>query len=204
MQINNMAIIIFDPAKPATERGCREKDRQKEEEEGECTLREVRPRFRDPRPHTPQVLWHCLYECARRTQTHRISVWLSMSPGAEPIGRDKAGLIASSSASQREAFFYLNHCLRAALHITSISDSGPTWHLPFVFLSISVSTSSILSLWPTPSVHHGPYHQQEPLPLPLRWKLASQSAPALTVFCFFPVVMCSARCASSSLTTKSH
>lgn len=82
-----------------------EKERQKEEEEeGECTLREVRPRFRDPHPHTPQVLWHCLYERARRTQTHRISVWVSMSPGAEPIGRDKAGLIALSSASQREAF----------------------------------------------------------------------------------------------------
>lgn len=29
--------------------------------------------------------------------------------------------------------FYLNRCLCAALHITSISDSGSTWHLPFVF-----------------------------------------------------------------------
>lgn len=37
----------------------------------------------------------------------------------------------------------------------------------FCFLSISVSPSSfILSLWPTPSVHHGPHQQQDPLPLP--------------------------------------
>ncbi|KAI9549025.1 hypothetical protein NQZ68_003560 [Dissostichus eleginoides] len=83
---------------PATERGRREKERQKEEEEeGECTLREVRPRFRDPpSTHTP---------------AHR---------------RRQSGLIGLSSASQREAFFYLNRCLSAALHITSISDSGPT------------------------------------------------------------------------------
>ena len=59
-----MALILFNAAKSATELGRSENGRQREEEEeveeeeeeGECTLREVRPRFREPQPHTPQVL----------------------------------------------------------------------------------------------------------------------------------------------------
>lgn len=63
-----------------------------------------------------------------------------MSPGAEPIGGDKERLIALSSASQREAFSTWT-VASAALHILSISSSGPTWHLPFVSLSVSFSFS---------------------------------------------------------------
>lgn len=56
-----------------------------------------------------------------------------MSLGAEPIGRYKVGLIALSSASQREAFF-LPEPLPVCLAMHNIyRNSGPTWHLPFVF-----------------------------------------------------------------------
>lgn len=98
--------------------------------DGGGTLREVRPCFVNPHPQTPQVLWHWLYECACRIQTHQLSVWLSMSPEAEPISWDKAELIVLSSASQRESFFTWTR-LCTMLHITSISDYGPTWYLFF-------------------------------------------------------------------------
>lgn len=198
IRINNMALIRLNPA---TELRRREKERQKEEEEeeGECTLREVRPRFRDPRPHTPQVLWHCLYERARRTQTHRISVWLSMSPGAEPIGRDKAGLIALSSASQREGFStWTTACApRCTSHLSATLDPRDICLLFFVHLCP-----------PLPFFLSGPRRlstvaqQQDPPPphfLPPPWKQSTSTGR----FLFLPVVMCSARCASSSLATKS-
>lgn len=97
-------------------------------------------------PYTPQVLCHCLAERAHRTQTQRISVWLSMSPGAEPIGGDKEGLIALSSASQREAFSTWT-VASAALHIPSISSSGPRLHLPCVSLYLCFSLSLPPSLF---------------------------------------------------------
>lgn len=161
-------------------------------------MREGRPRLTDPHPHTPQVLWRCFSECAQRTQTHRISVW----PWAEPIGRDKAGLIALSSASQREAFStWTTDCvLCCASHLSA--NLNPR-DLCLLFLSISVSLSPILSLWPTPSVHHRPHQQQDSLPPLSVAETSSLVCTSTDYFLFLPVVMCSARCASSPA-TKSH
>lgn len=71
---------------------------------------------------------------ARTTQTHRISVSLSMSPGAEPIGARQSVADCVVICITKGSLFYLLCFLCARLHITSISDSGPMWHLPFVFL----------------------------------------------------------------------
>lgn len=178
-----------------------EKERQKEEEEeGECTLREVRPRFRDPHPHTPQVLWHCLYERARRTQTHRISVWVSMSPGAEPIGRDKAGLIALSSASQREAFStwtaactprYPSH-LSATLHPRDIC-------LLFFFVHLCLPLCHSFSLAHTVCPPQTISTAGSPPP-----RLNSVETGFSVCTSRFLLVVRSVWCASSSLGTKSH
>lgn len=125
-----------------------------------------------------------------------------MSPGAEPIGRDKAGLIALSSASQREAFStWTTDCaLCCTSHLSATLDPRD---LCLLFLSVSVSLYPILSLWPTPSVHHGPYQQQDSLPPPSAAETSSLVCTSTDCFMFLPVVMCSVRCASS-LATKSH
>lgn len=68
------------------------------------------------------------------------------------------------------------------------------------FLPISVSPFPILSLWPTPSVHHKPY-QQNGSPPP---QLSSAETSFLVCTSRFLLVMCSGWCASSSLGTKSH
>lgn len=119
---------------------CEEKERQAGEEEGECTMREVRPRFRSSHPHTTQVLWHCFYEWGWWTQTRRISVCLSMSLGAEPIVQYKAGLIALSSASQREAFStWITACVPSYTHLSHLSASLVPHDICLLFfLSISI------------------------------------------------------------------
>lgn len=158
------------------------KERQKEEEEGEYTLREVRPRFRDPHPHTPQVLWHCLYECAWRTQTRWISVCLSVSLGEEPIVGDKAGLIAFSSASQREAFLtWITACvLGNTSHLSATQDPRDIC-LFFFFFFFSPSLSPPLSFFLS-----GPHRlstDEAPLPHPLKLETWSKTAPLLLFLC---------------------
>lgn len=80
-----------------------------------------------------------------------------MSPGAEPIGRDKAGLIALSSASQREAFStWTTACApRWTSHLSATLDPRDICLLFFVHLCLPLLFHSfslahtVCPPWPT-------------------------------------------------------
>lgn len=123
-----------------------------------------------------------------------------MSPGAEPIGRDKAGLIALSSASQREAFStWTTACApRWTSHLSATLDPRDICLLFFVHLCLPLLFHSfslahtVCPPWPTSTAGPPPPPSLPPssvlLSLHQHWPFSV----------FLPGVMCSTRCTSFS------
>lgn len=202
MHSNSAALLIVSPPQTATESWMqgREKDRRKRRRESvpwersdlvSEILIHTHPRYCDtafmsaPGEHKPTGLVsvsQCPREQSPSSETKRGWLRFHLHHKGKPFLPEPLPVCSA-----------IHHIYqRPWTHVTSA--------FFFLFFSISISPSSILSLWPTPSVH-----QQGPPPPPPEARVLVYNCTAVVFFygAVLLVVMYLTHCASNLLTTQS-